>query len=318
MTKVQLTLLPIQNDWKKVSAWAEHTLVSSVCEATIELYSQFKEVGPWGGFLATIGNDIVGSCGFKGPPNKGLVEIAYFTFPDFEGRGIATEMARQMLTKAYESNSNVRVVAQTEPRLNASTRILQKLGFHLVGTAIDHEIGTAWEWRLDSLPVNSQNATRKPTWASQADGQSIAVVGDVYRFVTTGIDTNGTYATFEAFIPPGGGPPPHIHRREEESFFVLEGEVTFTVEDSVQVGKAGYFANMPVGTLHAFKNMSDKPARMLISVAPAGLEMMFFEVGTPIAWGATPPPPTHEEVERLLKAAPRFGVEIKLPVSDGG
>ena len=83
------------------------------------------EIGPWGGFLAMIGNDIVGSCGFKGPPQQGLVEIAYFTFPDFEGRGIATEMARQILRKAYESNSSIRVVAQTEPRLNASTRSLQ-------------------------------------------------------------------------------------------------------------------------------------------------------------------------------------------------
>jgi hypothetical protein len=39
------------------------------------------------------------------------------------------------------------------------------------------------------------------------------------------------------------------------------------------------FANMLVGTAHSFKNESDKPARMLISAAPADLEQMFFEVG---------------------------------------
>lgn len=47
------------------------------------------------------------------------------------------------------------------------------------------------------------------------------------------------------------------------------------------------FANMPVGTPHLFKNESDKPAKMLISVAPAGLEKMFMEVGVPLTDGAT-------------------------------
>ena len=36
---------------------------------------------------------------------------------------------------------------------------------------------------------------------------------------------------------------------------------------------------MPVGSLHSFKNETDKNARMIISIAPAGLEKMFFEVG---------------------------------------
>jgi hypothetical protein len=53
---------------------------------------------------------------------------------------------------------------------------------------------------------------------------------------------------------------------------------------------------------------------MLISVAPAGLEQMFFEVGVPLAEGATTAlPPTKEEIEKLLAIAPRYGVEIRLP-----
>ena len=77
---------------------------------------------------------------------------------------------------------------------------------------------------------------------------------------------------------------------------------------------AGMFANMPVGTPHSFKNESGGPARMLISVAPAGLEQMFFEVGVPLAEGATTaPPPTKDEIEKLLAVAPRYGIEIRLP-----
>jgi quercetin dioxygenase-like cupin family protein len=150
---------------------------------------------------------------------------------------------------------------------------------------------------------------RKPS-----QGRTIAVVGDVYRFLTTGDDTNGKYALWEAFVPPGGGPPPHVHSREEEGFYILEGEITFTISGERVVATAGMFANMPVGTPHSFKNESGKPAKMLISVAPAGLEQMFFEVGVPLAEGSTTAlPPTKEEIEKLLAIAPRYGVEIRLP-----
>ena len=156
--------------------------------------------------------------------------------------------------------------------------------------------------------------THQPTLRTLGRGRTVAVVGDVYRFLATGEDTGGQYALWEAVVPPGGGPPLHVHSREEEGFYVLEGEVTFTVNGERVVATAGTFANMPVGTPHCFKNESGRPARMLISVAPAGLERMFFEVGLPLAEGATTaPPPTREEVEKLLAIAPNYGIEIRLP-----
>ncbi|MFO0180234.1 MAG: cupin domain-containing protein, partial [bacterium] len=83
------------------------------------------------------------------------------------------------------------------------------------------------------------------------------------------------------------------------------------------VAPAGMFANMPVGTPHSFKNESDQPAKMLISVAPAGLEKMFMEVGVPLADGATTAlPPTKQEIEKLLAVAPKYGIEIRVPHQD--
>jgi len=156
--------------------------------------------------------------------------------------------------------------------------------------------------------------TKGPVINRFPQGRTIAVVGDVYRFLATGDDTNGKYAVLEALVPPGGGPPPHVHSREEEGFYILEGEITFTVDGEKVVAKAGMFANMPVGTPHSFRNESDQPARMLISVAPAGLEQMFFEVGVPLAEGATTAlPPTKDEIEKLLAIAPKYGIEIRLP-----
>jgi quercetin dioxygenase-like cupin family protein len=149
------------------------------------------------------------------------------------------------------------------------------------------------------------------------EGRRVAIVGDVYRFLATGEETNGKYATFEAIVPPGSGPPPHIHSREEESFLVLEGEMTFQLGKERIVAGEGTFLNMPVGRLHCFKNESHKNARLLISVAPAGLEQMFLEVGQPLADDAeSAPPPSQADIEKLLEAASRYGVEIQVPHHD--
>ena len=156
--------------------------------------------------------------------------------------------------------------------------------------------------------------THSPTIRRPGEGISIGVVGDVYRFLATGEETDGKYAMFDALVPPGGGPPPHVHTREEESFYILEGEITFLVGDQRIVATAGMFANVSTGCLHAFKNESDKPARMIITVAPSGLEKMFMEVGHPVEPGATQaPPPTKADIDKLLAIAPNYGIEIRVP-----
>ena len=154
----------------------------------------------------------------------------------------------------------------------------------------------------------------KPISRSSQRGCTISLVGDVYRFLATGEDTKGKYTLIHALVGPGGGPPPHVHSREDEGFYILEGEITFTINGERVVATAGMFANMPVGTPHSFKNESNKPAKMLVSVVPAGLEKMFMEIGVPLAEGATTAlPPRKEDVEKLLAIAPKYGIEIRLP-----
>ncbi len=172
-----------------------------------------------------------------------------------------------------------------------------------------------WEvFQQSNLKWDRSIMTQQPTLRNPAEGRTIAVVGDVYRFLATGDETNGKYAMWEAIVPPGGGPPPHVHSREEEGFYILEGEITFMIGEQRVVATAGMFANMPVGTPHSFKNESSKPAKMLISVAPAGLEQMFFDVGVALPEGSTTAlPPTKTEIEKLLAVAPNYGVEIRVP-----
>src|SRR5262249_33744307 len=132
-------------------------------------------------------------------------------------------------------------------------------------------------WRSRGTQSRKETNRMKPIIRSPQQGRTVSLVGDVYRFLTTGEDTNGKYTLIEALVSPGGGPPPHVHSREEEGFYILEGEITFTINGERVVATAGMFANMTVGTPHSFKNESNKPAKMLVSVAPAGLEKMFME-----------------------------------------
>jgi quercetin dioxygenase-like cupin family protein len=154
----------------------------------------------------------------------------------------------------------------------------------------------------------------KPIIRSSQQGRTVSLVGDVYRFLATGEDTNSKYTLIEVLVSPGGGPPPHVHSREEEGFYILEGEIAFTIDGKRIVATPGMFANMTVGTPHSFKNETNRPAKMLATVAPAGLEKMFMEIAVPLAEGATTALPlTKEDIEKLLAIAPRYGIEIRLP-----
>jgi mannose-6-phosphate isomerase-like protein (cupin superfamily) len=57
----------------------------------------------------------------------------------------------------------------------------------------------------------------------------------------------------EAVSEPGGpSPPPHVHHRHVESFYVLEGEMTFTAGGRELSATAGTWVQVPPGTPHTF------------------------------------------------------------------
>ena len=92
---------------------------------------------------------VVGQCGFKGPPDgERVVEIAYGTNPEFEGRGYATEAARELVRIALSRPTVGVVRAHTIAPDNASTRVLTKVGFVGVGDVMDPEDGRVWRWEL--------------------------------------------------------------------------------------------------------------------------------------------------------------------------
>jgi RimJ/RimL family protein N-acetyltransferase len=126
-------------------------LAAEVLEATTRLYRAVGYEPPWVGYLALENGSCVGSCGFKSAPENNRVEIAYFTFPGHESRGVATRMASTLIRIATDEMPGVTVAAQTLPEENASTSILKKLQFRFVGTIEHPEDGLVWEWQLGNI-----------------------------------------------------------------------------------------------------------------------------------------------------------------------
>jgi RimJ/RimL family protein N-acetyltransferase len=128
-----------------------HERVRDLVRSTSELYRKRQSVSPWlGYFCRDDSHCVVGTAAFVGPPAAGAVEIAYHTFPEFEGRGIAIAMAEQLLEIARKTDPSPRVIAFTRPEQNPSTRILQRIGFRQVGEGVDEEIGRTWRWEFNS------------------------------------------------------------------------------------------------------------------------------------------------------------------------
>jgi len=81
---------------------------------------------------------------------------------------------------------------------------------------------------------------------------------------------------FETNSDPGQFVPVHVHPTQDEFILVQEGELDLKLDGVWSKAKAGDLVRMPRGVPHGYFNKSDKPARALFWVSPAGkLEDLF-------------------------------------------
>jgi len=76
----------------------------------------------------------------------GVVEIAFWTFSEFQGQGVASFVCPHLIDIALAEDPSVVITAKTAPGPNASTRILEKNGFAYRRIVEDDDIGDAWLW----------------------------------------------------------------------------------------------------------------------------------------------------------------------------
>src|SRR5919201_4184703 len=84
--------------------------------------------------------------------------------------------------------------------------------------------------------------------------------------------TGGHGSVIEITVHAGWpGPPLHVHDFDE-AFYVLEGELSFQVEQEVLTKTAGELAFVARGAPHMLANRSGASARYLLICTPAGFE----------------------------------------------
>ena len=139
-------------------------------------------------------------------------------------------------------------------------------------------------------------------------------MGGLLTLLATGADTGGRFALIESLLRQGFEPPCHLHTREDESFYVLEGEIQFTVGEATCHLKAGDFIHLPRHVPHSYRLLSPT-ARTLLHLAPAGLEAMFEELSIAAERPELPPrptgPPPPEMLARIDAVQRQLGIEMQ-------
>jgi mannose-6-phosphate isomerase-like protein (cupin superfamily) len=79
-------------------------------------------------------------------------------------------------------------------------------------------------------------------------------------------------------FPPGEGPPVHLHPNTDETFYVADGEATFTLGDREVSLTSGGFVFVPRGTAHTVRVSGDGPVRGLIVISPGHAAHEFLPV----------------------------------------
>lgn len=125
-------------------------------------------------------------------------------------------------------------------------------------------------------------------------GRKLITKAQEVTFKITGAD--GSFAScFEVIVPAGFDVGAHTHDQSKEFFYILDGELdVFAFEPierteerwqdwesaegdrAVRTG-AGSCMFVPAGCPHAFRNPTDKPARMLFQSNPAPDHERYFE-----------------------------------------
>src|SRR5204862_299158 len=82
-------------------------------------------------------------------------------------------------------------------------------------------------------------------------------------------ETGESIMVFEEAAPAGTATSYHIHHNSDEVAYVLSGEITFKIGDTVTVGGPGACAFMPRGIAHAWKSTGAETGRVLFVYTPA-------------------------------------------------
>ncbi len=155
------------------------------------------------------------------------------------------------------------------------------------------------------------DADLTPYALDPGEGEPLWFFGALATVKVSAEQSGGRFALIEQLAPRGMATPLHVQPEDDETFYVLEGELTFYLEDGQPIpASAGSFVHVPAGAPHAFQ-VDSETARVLDFTTPQH-ESFMRAAGEPAQERVLPPegPP---DMEKVGAAAKEYGVEILGP-----
>jgi RimJ/RimL family protein N-acetyltransferase len=157
---VKVAVEPVRPEWAEALAEGDAVFEERYSLRVEQDWAGFPETVPlmvgyatsgsppeWGPHLFFVGDVLVGAGGWKGPPVRGAAEIGYAVAPSRQGEGIATAAVLHFLAQGRARDLR-QVIAHTLPVGSASTAVLRRCGFTMVGTVEDPDEGHVWRWEV--------------------------------------------------------------------------------------------------------------------------------------------------------------------------
>ena len=127
---------------------------------------------------------------------------------------------------------------------------------------------------------DSQTAVKRYKVLAPAEGLRLqSGPGRDLIFKVTGEDTGGAFDYFLVEVAPKGGPPLHVHHAQEETIHVLKGRFKVRIGAELFRLEEGGFAYLPSKVPHAFLNLTDEPAEIIVVYTPGGGHKFYEELG---------------------------------------
>lgn len=155
----------------------------------------------------------------------------------------------------------------------------------------------------------------QPLVREAAEGRALWHLGALLNFKALISETGGQYWALTGEADARMAVPLHVHTHEDEIWFVLEGEIAFTIGDEVRRGGPGTFAYIPRHVPHTFQVLSERARWFGIGLS-GNLDQWFFETGQPAAALTLPPPappPDETAVAALVASLERYGTQTLGP-----
>ncbi|CAN5168767.1 hypothetical protein BH23BAC2_BH23BAC2_15660 [soil metagenome] len=156
---------------------------------------------------------------------------------------------------------------------------------------------------------NNQNKNWNAVVLKGGEGEKILFRIGLMTFKTSSSMTNNNFVICETELPPGANVDEHIHS-EAETFYILEGQFTFFVDNMknpINCTK-GAFISIPPNVKHAFKNSGSQSGKILGTFFPGGpngFESLFRTMGIKLN-DTDEIPDLNKPVEHLLNAMARM------------